>query len=182
MNPYDQPGQPPSYNADTDSGTSDEPPETPHEETLADHNGDDSATESDFPDLMTALDSSPSEDYISDTDTPSILTSEDADTYDHSHPAEIDLTINNVEATFRSPRSVDRTAPIDTPQLNTETAVKHPRGDVQLTHVAVLAAPLAASSNINNPPRWHTLLDRILKEWLDEGNLPPSRNPWGDDR
>lgn len=46
---------------------------------------------------------------------------------------------------------------------------------------AAPATPVAAFRDVNNSQRWHTL-DRVLQEWPDEGNPPPSRTPWGDDR
>ncbi|CAM9484410.1 unnamed protein product [Ectocarpus sp. 12 AP-2014] len=67
------------------------------------------------------------------------MTSAEADNYHHPHPAEIDPTINFIEATFGSTQPADRTTPTDNPQINTETAVIQPHGDVQLTKGAVLA-------------------------------------------
>lgn len=110
------------------------------------------------------------------------MTSQEVDNYDHTHSAEMDSTTNNAEATADIPQPADRTPTTDNPLLNSETAVIQRHGDVQQRNGAVLAAPLAASGNINNPQRWQTLLGRTLHEWLNEGNIPPSRNPWGDDR
>lgn len=91
------------------------------------------------PSSLTDSDSHPSEDeeeYISDTTDTASLTSKEADSYDHSHPAEIGSSCNDVEATFGN-------------------------GDL---NGAALATPLAASGSITNPQGWHTLLDRSLHE------------------